>query len=85
MTEIGLTTKNMAKVQKLGNMALSNMKEIFSMVKRREEVNSGMKEAHTKVNLLPDNSTEKASITLLTLERYMMVILLIINQKDMES
>ena len=79
MTEIGLTTKNMAKVQKLGNMALSNMKEIFSMVKRREEVNSGTKEAPTKENLSQDNSMEKASTTLLTLERYMMVILLIIN------
>lgn len=76
---IGRMINSMVKVLKLGNMVQLNMKVISKKARRLEKVNFGSKEAHIKVISLMVSSMEKANIIFQNPERYMMVILQIIN------
>ena len=65
---------NMVKVLRFGNLEQLNTKVILKKVRKQVKVDLNLKVVHMTVISLMDNSREKASIILLTPEKYIRVI-----------
>jgi len=75
----GRMINKMEKELKPGTSELSNMKVSLKEARRLEKVNLSLKDAHMTEILLMENSMDKENIILQTLEKFIMVLLKIIN------